>query len=230
MIISLRNQTGSLGKNKGRVNKHISMKAFWACTITNKLKGLIRTIKALLFRLCPPFKTICCPTAAYLALNPTMFHHNSHCLSLLLELFYFYYVSTSIPLEIQRQSRRQRVFLVTFVGVWLQGGGGISGQKPSRQPKWQQSKERITKLRWCWLCRLKKNNNQLNHKAQSRGGNGRSGCCWGGPKQLSTLLGFVYASSLNATFRQTEPSVRNHLFIPLQTPKRPVKYVWRCYR
>lgn len=170
MIISLRNQTGSLGKNKGRDNKHISMKAFWACNITNKLKGLIRTIKALLFRLCPPFKTICCLTAAYLALNPTMFHHNSHYLSLVLELFYFYYVSTSIPLEIQRQSRRQRVFLVTFVGVRLQGGGGISGQKPLREPKWQQSKERITKLRWCWLRRLKKNNNQPNHKAQSRGG------------------------------------------------------------
>lgn len=61
-------------------------------------------------------------------------------------------------------------------------------------------------------------------------GNDKSGCRWGGPKQLSSLLGFVYASSLNATFIQTEPSVRNHLLIPLQTSKRPVKYVWRCYR
>lgn len=148
MISSLRNQTGSLGKNKGRDNKHISMKAFWACTITDKLKGLIRAIKALLFRLCPPFKIICCPTAVYFASNSPFF--------IIIPTISVWYWSFSISIMFQPPSlwksrgraEGKECFWLHLWGYWLQGEGGISGKKPSRQPKWQQSKERITKLRW----------------------------------------------------------------------------------
>lgn len=147
------------------------MKAFWACTITNKLKGLIRTIKALLFRLCPPFKAICCPTAAYFASTtpPPSFFIIIPTISGWCWRFSIMFQPPSLWKSRGRAEGKECYWLHLW-GYWLQGGGGTSWKKPSRQPKWQQSKERTTKLRWCWLRRLKKNNNQLSHGAESRGG------------------------------------------------------------
>lgn len=159
------------GENKWRGNKHISMKAFRACTITNKWKGLICAILDYVYLL---KQFVVLQQLILLNPPPPIFHHDSHS-RFDPEAFLFLLRTNLHPFgNPEAEQKARSVFVGVPVTRWNE-----KWVERSHQDNPNGSKARREWQNWDDVgCALKNNNNQLNSGAQSRWRNDRSGCCW----------------------------------------------------